>query len=224
MELNEKVISPTSAILSTNIVLRKTYLLLAATLIFSAMTAGFAMVSNAPPLNPIFTLVIYMGLLFLTTMLRNNPVGGIVCVFALTGFLGYTLGPILNFYIHSISNGGQLVITALGGTGVIFFVLSAYALVSKKDFSYLGGFLCAALMVAFLAGLAAMIFHMPMLDLVVSGAFMLLSSGMILYQTSQLIHGGETNYVMAALNIYISLLNIFLSLLRILSAFSNNRD
>jgi modulator of FtsH protease len=224
MEYNEKVISPTSTILSTNVVLRKTYMLLAATLLFSAITAGFAMFTNAPPLNPILTIVVYIGLLFLTNMLRNNPVAGVICVFALTGFLGYTLGPILSFYIHSFANGGQLVMTALGGTAVIFFALSGYALVSKTDFSYLGGFLMAAIMVAFLAGIAAMVFHMPMLDLVVSGAFMLLSSGMILFQTSLIIHGGETNYVMAALNIYISLLNIFLSLLRILSAFSNNRN
>ena len=224
MELNEKVISPTSTILSTNVVLKKTYILLAATLLFSAITAGLAMAMNAPPLNPIFTILIYIGLLFLTNMLRNNPVAGVVCVFALTGFLGYTLGPILNYYIHAFNNGSQIVMTALGGTGVIFFALSGYALVTKKDFSYLGGFLMAAIMVAFLAGIAAMVFHMPMLDLIVSAAFMLLSSGMILFQTSMIIHGGETNYIMAALNIYVSLLNIFMSLLRILSAFSNNRN
>lgn len=223
MEPRQKTISPAGAILATNTVLRKTYVLLAATLVFSALTAFFAMTTNAPPLNPFIVLIGYFGLLFLTTRLRNNPIGGIVAVFALTGFMGYTLGPILNFYIHNMQNGSQIVMTALGGTGVIFFVLSAYALVTRKDFSYLGGFLVAAITIAFLAGIGAMVFNLQGLDLVVSCAFALISSGMILFQTSLIIHGGEKNYIMATMSLYIALFNLFISLLRILSAFSGRK-
>lgn len=222
----EKVITPARGILATNVILRKTYALLAATLVFSAITAAFSMVSNAPPLNPILLIVIYFGLLFLTSALSRskNSIGAIVSVFALTGFLGYTLGPLLNFFIHNFQNGPQLVFTALGGTGVIFFALSAYAIVSKKDFSYLGGVLIVAILTAFLAGIAAWIFHMPMLSLVVSAAFILISSGLILFQTSLIINGGETNYIMAAVTIYVSLFNIFVNLLQILGAFGGNRN
>jgi modulator of FtsH protease len=139
----------------------------------------------------------------------------------LTGFMGLTLGPILNAYL-AMSNGSQLVMTALGGTGAIFLALSGYVLTSRKDFSFMGGFLMVGILVAFLAGLGAMIFSMPILSLAVSGMFILLMSGMILYQTSEIIHGGETNYIMATVSLYISIYNLFLSLLQILGAFSNN--
>jgi modulator of FtsH protease len=137
----------------------------------------------------------------------------------LTGFMGLTLGPIINLYLAT-ANGSQLVMTALGGTGVIFLALSGYALTSRKDFSFMGGFLMVGILVAFLGGIAAMIFSMPLMSLVVSGMFVLLMSGMILYQTSDIIHGGETNYILATVTLYISIYNLFLSLLHLLTAFA----
>ena len=143
-------------------------------------------------------------------------------MFALTGFMGLTLGPILSYYITSIPNGGQLVMTAMGGTGVIFLALSAYALVSRKDFSFMGGILMAGILVAFLAGIGAAVFAIPALSLAVSAMFILLMSGMILWQTSAIIHGGETNYIMATVTLYISIYNLFLSLLQILGIFGGD--
>jgi len=210
------------AVLTTNKLIRNTYTLLSLTLLFSAATAGLAVVLNLPPLGPIITLVGYFGLLFLTTKLRNST-WGLAAVFALTGFMGLTLGPIINFYLH-MANGGQLVMTALGGTGAIFLGLSAYALTTRKDFSFMGGFLFVGIMVAFLLGLAAMIFSMPIMALGVSAMFILLMSGFILYQTSMMVHGGETNYIMATISLYVSIYNLFLSLLQILGAFSGNRN
>jgi len=209
-----------SQILATNKVLRNTYALLSMTLLFSAATAGIAMVMNLPPFNPILTLVGYFGLLFATTKFSNSGLG-LLFVFMLTGFMGLTLGPILNFYMAT-ANGSQLVMTALGGTGVIFLALSGYALTSRKDFSFMGGFLMVGILVAFLGGIAAMIFSMPLMSLAVSGMFVLLMSGMILYQTSDIIHGGETNYILATVTLYVSIYNLFLSLLHLLTAFAGD--
>ncbi|MDQ8039457.1 MAG: Bax inhibitor-1/YccA family protein [Rickettsiella sp.] len=211
------------SILATNAVLRNTYILLGLTMLFSAIAAGIAMLSNAPPLNPFITLIGYFGLLFLTNFLRNSG-WGLFSVFALTGFMGYTLGPILNHYIHGFSNGQELVLMSLGATGLIFFALSGYALITRKDFSFMSGFLMVGMIVAFLASIATLFFHIPALMLTVSAVFVLLSSGVILLQTSQIIHGGETNYIMATVTLYVSLYNIFLSLLNLLGAFSGNRD
>ena len=216
---NVSIARPRTSVLATNKVLKNTYILLSLTLLFSAAVAGFAMVSKAAPLSPIITIVAYFGLFFLTAKLRNS-VWGIASVFALTGFLGYTLGPILNFYIHTFSNGSQLVMTALGATGIIFFALSGYVLTTRKDFSYLGAFLMVGVLVAFLASLAAMFLNIPGLQLAVSAAFVLISSGFILWQTSRIINGGETNYIMATVMLYISLYNLFLSLLQIFGAMS----
>lgn len=210
----------TESVLATNKVLRNTYILLGLTLMFSSATAYFALVTNAPPLSPIITIIGYFGLLFLTGALRNSAMG-IVSVFALTGFMGYTLGPLLNYYIHSFPNGHALVMMSFGATGVIFFALSCYALVTRKDFSYMGGFIMVGLMVAFLASLATLFFHIPALMLAISGAFVLLSSGVILLQTSQIINGGETNYIMATVTLYVSLYNIFISLLQIFGSLNN---
>jgi len=137
----------------------------------------------------------------------------------LTGFMGMTLGPMLNMYVQAFSNGHELILTALGGTGVIFLGLSAYALTTRKDFSFMGGFLMVGILVAFLAGLAAMLFSIPALNLAVSAMFILLMSGLILYQTSEIIHGGETNYIMATVSLYVSLYNLFTSLLQLLGVF-----
>ena len=209
-----------SQILATNKVLRNTYSLLAMTLLFSAATAGIAMVMNLPAFNPIVTIIGYFGLVFATSKFSNSGLG-ILFVFLLTGFMGLTLGPILNMYLAT-SNGSQLVMTALGGTGVIFLALSGYALTSRKDFSFMGGFLMVGILVAFLGGIGAMIFSMPVLSLAVSGMFVLLMSGLILYQTSEIIHGGETNYIMATVTLYVSIYNLFLSLLHLLTAFGGD--
>ncbi len=209
--------------LATNNVLRNTYLLLGMTFLFSALTAYISFAANARPLNPLFFIVGIYGLMFLTNALKNS-VWGLVSVFAFTGFMGYSLGPILNAYIHSFSNGPQLVTTALGGTGLIFFALSGYVLTTRKDFSYLGGFLFVAVMLAFLAMIASLFFHIPALSLGISAAFVLISSGLILFQTSEIIHGGETNYISATVSLFVSIYNLFISLLQLLGAFSGNRD
>ena len=203
-----------------NKVLRNTYLLLSMTLLFSGLTAGIAMATQAAPLHWLITLGGYFGLLFVVTQLRNS-VWGLAAVFALTGFMGYTLGPILNFYLN-LPNGLQVVMTALAGTGIIFLALSGYAVTSRKDFSFMGGFLMTGILVAFLAGIGAILFEMPTLSLAVSGMFILLMSGMILWQTSEIIHGGETNYIMATVSLYISLFNMLTSLLQILGVVSGD--
>lgn len=211
--------STSTSVLETNKVLRNTYMLLSMTLLFSGAVAGLSMALNLPYPGMIITLVGYFGLLFLTTKFRDSTMG-LVFVFALTGFMGYTLGPIINAYTHAFANGEQLVMMALGGTGVIFLGLSGYALVSRKDFSFLGASLTIGILVAFLAGLGAAFFNMPGLSLAVSAMFVLLMSGLILYQTSEIIHGGETNYIMATVTLYISIYNLFLSLLQLLGAFA----
>ena len=200
--------------LASNRVLRNTYALLALTLLFSAVTAGISMTLNLPHPGLLLTLVGYFGLLFLTTRYRNSGIG-LAMVFALTGFMGYTLGPILNAYL-ALSNGGQVVMTAMGGTGVIFLALSGYVLTTRKDFSFMGGFLMVGILVGFLAGLGALFFEMPGLSLAVSSMFVLLMAGLILYETSNILHGGETNYVMATVTLYVSIFNLFTSLLHLL--------
>ena len=214
--------SQSESVLATNSVIRNTYILLGASLLFSAAMAAVAMVTRAPSLG-LGTLLIYFGLLFLVNATRNSAMG-IVSVFALTGFMGYTLGPLLNLYMHTFVNGQQLIFTALAGTGIIFFALSAYALITRKDFSYLGGFLMAASIVLLLAVLAQIFFPMPMMMLFTSAGFILFSSAIILFETSQIIHGGERNYIMATVSIFVALYNLFISLLNILSIFGGNRE
>jgi modulator of FtsH protease len=215
----ETMVQPQESVLATNKVIRNTYTLLSMTLLFSALCAGAAVVMNMPPLGIIVTLVGYFGLLFLTSKFRNSGLG-LLFVFALTGFMGLTLGPIINAYL-SLPNGNQIVMTAMGGTGVIFLGLSGYALTTRKDFSFIGGFLMVGILVAFLAGIASLFLSMPGLSLAVSAMFVLLMSGLILYQTSQIVHGGETNYIMATVTLYVSIYNLFTSLLHLLGAFSN---
>jgi len=202
-----------SQALEVNKVLRNTYALLALTLLFSAVTAGISMTLNLPHPGLIITMVGYFGLLFLTQYLRNSP-WGLLSIFALTGFMGFTLGPIINSYL-SLPNGGQIVTNALGGTAITFLGLSGYALTTRKDFSFIGSFLFVGILVAFLAGLASIFFEIPALSLAVSAMFVLLMSGLILYQTSSIIHGGETNYIIATVTLYVSIYNLFTSLLHI---------
>ena len=204
-------------VLATNKVLKNTYALLSMTLLFSAMTAGISMALNLPHPGLILTLAGYFGLLFAVSRFRNSA-WGLVSVFALTGFMGLTLGPILSMYL-SLPNGGQLVATAMGGTGIIFLGLSGYALSSRKDFSYMGSFLMVGILVGFLAALAAIFFQMPALALTVSAMFVLLMTGLILFETSNIIHGGETNYIMATVTLFVAIFNLFTSLLHLLGAF-----
>ena len=199
---------------ATSKIIRNTYALLSMTLLFSGVTAGISMAFNLPHPGILLTLGGYFGLLFLTTKFRDSGLG-ITFVFALTGFMGFTLGPIINSYL-AMANGGQIVMMAMGATGTIFLSLSAYALISRKDFSFMGGFLMVGVLVAFIAGLSAIFFEMPMLSLAVSSMFVLLMSGLILYQTSSLIHGDESNYIMATVTLYVSIFNLFTSLLHLL--------
>jgi modulator of FtsH protease len=211
--------SPTRAVpqarqLASNKVLRNTYLLLSMTLFTSAVTAGISMALNLPHPGLILTLAGYFGLLFLTTKFRHRNLG-IAFVFALTGFMGYTLGPILNAYL-ALPNGGQVVMMAMAGTAAIFLGLSTYVRATRKDFSFMGGFLLAGILTAFVAGLGAIFFDMPALSVAVSAVFVLLMAGLILYETSNIIHGGETNYIMATVTLYVSIFNLFTSLLHLL--------
>lgn len=208
------------SVLATNKVLRNTYFLLSLTLLFSAIMAYVSMVTNAAP-NTIVMFIVWIGLLFLTTALRNS-VWGLVTVFAFTGVGGYILGPTLNLYLAAYVNGMQLIATALFGTGTIFLTLSAYVLITKKNFSYMGGFLLIGFTTAFILGLAAVFTSTPLLTLLSSGAFVLIMSGFILHDTSKIIHGGETNYILATISLYLNILILFQNLLVIISALSGN--
>lgn len=207
--------------LASNRVIRNTYLLLSLTLLFSALTAGASVALKLPHPGIIITLVGYFGLLFAIHKMQNSGVA-VGLVFALTGFMGYTLGPIISRYL-GLANGGEIVMQAMGATAVIFVGLSAYALTTKKDFSFMGGFLTVGILLAFVAGLAALFFEIPALSLAVSAAFVLLMSGLILYETSNIIHGGETNYVLATVTLFVSIFNLFTSLLQLLG-FANSNE
>ena len=206
----------TKSLIATHRVLRNTYALLSMTLLFSALMAGASMMLDLPYPGPIVTLIGYFGLFFLINRFQNSA-WGLVWLFALTGFMGMTLGPILNIYLRHFANGSELIAMALGGTGLTFLGLSAYALISRKDFSFLGGMLGAGILVAFLAGLAVL--FIPALNgmmLGVSAMFVILMAGMILFETSRIVHGGETNYILATLSLYVTIYNLFTSLLQIL--------
>ena len=199
--------------LASNKLIRNTYLLLSLTLAFAALAAGLSAALKLPHPGILLTLGGYFGLLFAVHKLQNSG-WGIVAVFALTGFMGYTLGPIINRYL-GLPNGGEIVMQAMGATALIFVGLSAYALSSKRDFSFMGGFLAVGILIAFVAGLAAIFFEIPALSLTVSAAFVLLMSGLILYETSNIISGGETNYVLATVTLFVSIFNLFTSLLQL---------
>ncbi|MFT7561753.1 MAG: modulator of FtsH protease [Flavobacteriales bacterium] len=201
-------------------VLRNTYSLLSATLLFSALMAGLSSALNLPHPGIILTLGGYFGLLFLTTKFRNSS-KGLLCVFALTGFMGYTLGPIINVYLK-LPGGASIVSMAMGSTALIFMALSGYALTSKKNFSYLGNFLTVGIIVAFVAAIANIFLNIPALSITVSSVFVILMSGLILYQTSEIINGGETNYIMATVTLFVSIFNLFTSLLHLLGIFNSN--
>ena len=206
--------------LSTNRVLRNTYMLLSMTLFFSAIVTAVSVALKLPHPGIVITLVGFFGLLYATSKLQDSA-WGLLAVFALTGFMGYTLGPIVSKYL-AMPNGSQIVMMAMGGTATIFVGLSAYALTTRKDFSFMGGFLLAGIIVAFLAGLGAIFFQMPALSLTVSAAFVLLMGGLILFETSRIVHGGETNYISATVGLYVSIYNLFSSLLALIGFGSND--
>jgi modulator of FtsH protease len=207
-------------LLASHRVLRNTYALLGMTLLWAAAVAGGSAALGLPRPGILLTLGGYFGLLFLTYKLANSG-WGLLSVFGLTGFMGYTLGPIVNHYL-GMSGGGQIVTLALGTTAATFFALSAWVLTSKRDFSFMGGFLFAGMVVALLMGLAAMFFQLPALALAVSGLVVLLSSGLILMETSRIVHGGETNYILATVGLFVSIFNLFSALLSLFGFGSSN--
>ena len=201
--------------LSTNKVLKNTYMLLSATLVFSALMAGLSMMLAVPPWMYMASVIVAMvlGIFVLPRTARSSS--GIGVLFLITGLLGFGLGAILTLYLK-LPHGPQVIGTAFAGTGLIFLGLSGYALTTKRDFSFMGGFLFAGIMVVFLVAIANIFLAMPALSLAVSGAIILLMSGFILFDTSRIINGGETNYIMATYGLYLSIFNIFISLLQIL--------
>ncbi len=207
-------------------VLRNTYALLAMTLTFSAVTAGLSMAANIGHGIGIVMSLAAIGLLWFVLPKTANSSKGIWVVFAITGLLGASLGPMLSHYL-AMPNGGDIVMQALGGTALVFFALSGYVLTTGKDFSFMGGFLFVGLIVAVVAGLAMMVAGMfgaaiAGFHLALSAMIVLLMSGFILYDTSRIIHGGETNYLMATVALYLDILNLFTSLLHLIGAFSSD--
>ena len=192
-------------------VLRNTYALLSMTLLFSAVVAGVSAAWQLPAPGILLTLAGYFGLLFAVYRFKTSG-WALPAVFALTGFMGYTLGPLLSRSL-ALPGGAQTVMLALGATGAVFLALSAWVLTTRRDFSAMGGFLFAGMIVALLAGLAAVFLEMPALGLAVSAMVALLSAGLILVETSRIVHGGETNYVLATVGLYVSIFNLFTSLL-----------
>lgn len=195
----------------TSRVLRNTYALLSMTLLFSAAVAAASVAMKLPAPGLLITLGVYFGLLFAIHRLKNSG-WALPAVFALTGFMGYSLGPVLSHTL-ALPGGGQTIALALGATGVTFLGLSAWVLTTRKDFSFMGGFLFAGMIIALVAGLAAVFFEIPALGLAVSGMVALLSAGLILFETSNIVNGGERNYVLATVSLYVSVFNLFTSLL-----------
>ena len=201
----------TLAASATSRVLRNTYALLSLTLLFSAGVAAMGAASQWPTPGILLTLGGYFGLLFAVHRLKNSA-WALPAVFGLTGFMGYTLGPLLA-KVMTLPGGEQVVAMALAATGVVFLALSAWVLTTRRDFSFIGGFLFAGMVVALIAGLAAVFLQIPMLGLAVTAMVALLSAGLILVETSRIVHGGEANYVLATVGLYVSIFNLFASLL-----------
>ncbi|MCB1819398.1 MAG: Bax inhibitor-1/YccA family protein [Gammaproteobacteria bacterium] len=202
-------------VVSSNKVLKNTYLLLSATLGFSALMAVVSMAIGVPPIAYLVAVIAAMVLGIFVLPRTANSTSGIGVIFLITGLLGFGLGSILSMYL-ALPNGPQVIATAFAGTGIIFLGLSGYALTTKRDFSFMGGFLFAGMMVVVLAMIANIFLQMPALSLAVSGGIILIMSGFILFDTSRIIQGGETNYIMATYGLYLSIFNIFISLLQIL--------
>ena len=205
------------AVLETNKVLRNTYLLLSMTLLFSAAMAAVSTALNLSSGVGLVLLLVGFGMLFWVHKTADSS-QGLIAIFAFTGCLGLALGPTLNHYL-AMSNGSSLVLQAMGGTALIFLTLSGYVLTTRKDFSFMGGFLAVGLIVAIVAMLANLFFQIPALSLALSAVIVLIMSGFILFDTSRIINGGETNYIRATVGLYLSIYNLFTSLLHLFGAF-----
>lgn len=208
------------SVLSTNKVLKNTYMLLSMTLVFSAVTAGLSMAMGLGHGASLILMLSGFGLLFVVNRTADSS-KGIIAIFAFAGVMGAALGPMLNHYL-AMPGGPALVMQALGGTAVVFFGLSAYALTSRKDFSYMGGFLMVGLLVAVVAMIANIFLNIPALSLTISAAVVMIMSGLILFDTSRIINGGETNYIRATISLYMSIYNLFIHLLHLLTAFGGD--
>lgn len=208
-----------SSELATNKVLRNTYALLSMTLIFAGIMAFVGIMMQIGHGMALVADIVAIVMLWFVLPRTANSGAGIPVIFAITGLLGFGLGPIVN---HYLAMNGNIVMTALGGTGVIFLGLSSYALTTKKDFSFMGGFLMVGLMVVILAGIANIFLQMPVMFLVLNAAIVLIMSGLILFETSRIINGGETNYIMATASLFLSILNLFQALLHLLGAFGKD--
>ena len=204
------------SVLSTNKVLKNTYMLLGMTLLFSAVTAGVSMAIGLPHGAALILTLVGFGLLFVVHRMADSS-KGLIAIFAFTGVMGASIGPMLNYYL-SMPGGPALVMQALGGTAVVFFGLSAYALTTRKDFSYMGGFLMVGLLVAVVAMIANIFLAIPALSLTISAAVVMIMSGLILFDTSRIINGGETNYIRATVALYLDIYNLFIHLLHLLTA------
>jgi modulator of FtsH protease len=208
------------SVLSTNKVLKNTYMLLGMTLLFSGLTAGISMAMGLPHGAALILMLVGFGLLFVVNKMADSS-KGLIAIFAFTGVMGASLGPMLNHYM-AMPGGPALVMQALGGTGVVFFGLSAYALTTRKDFSYMGGFLMVGLLVAVVAMVANIFLNIPALSLTISAAMVMIMSGLILFDTSRIINGGETNYIRATVSLYLDIYNLFIHLLHLLTAFGGD--
>lgn len=205
------------SVVSTNKVLKNTYMLLGMTLLFSAMTAGISMAMGLGQGAALVLMLVGFGLLFVVNRMADTS-KGLLAIFAFTGVMGASIGPLLSYYL-SLPNGPSLVMQALGGTAIVFFGLSAYALTTRKDFSFMGGFLVVGLLVAVVASIANIFLAIPALSLTISAAVVLIMSGLILFDTSRIIHGGETNYIRATVSLYLSIYNLFIHMLQLLGVF-----
>ena len=205
----------TGSVLATNKLIRNTYTLLSITLLFSALMAGVSVMLRIPPMGYLLSIGAAFLLMWFVLPKTANSGAGIGVVFAITGLMGFALGPIISMYL-GLPNGSQIVGTAFGGTAAIFLGLSGYALVSRRDFSFLGGFLFTGMIVVLLAAIGNIFFAIPALSLAISAAVIFIMSGFILYDTSRMVNGGETNYINATVGLYLSIFNIFVSLLQLL--------
>ena len=212
-----------AAALSTNKVLRSTYRLLSMTLLFSALMAGLSMALSLPPAVGMISSLGALGLIWLVLPRTENSAAGIGVVFGITGLLGLGLGPMLQYYL-AIPGGPQIVATALGGTGIIFLGLSAYVATTRRDFSFMGGFLFVGLMVVLVGMIANIFLEIPAMSLAISAIMVLLMSGLILFDTSRIVNGGETNYIRATVALYLDIYNLFIHLLQLLMYFAGNRE
>ena len=199
-------------------VLRSTYTLLGVTLAFSALMAGISMAINAPYFG-LWTLLPYFICLWMVEKNKNNA-SGIAWVFALTGWMGFTLGPIISMYLAAVGSGP--IMMALGSTALVFFGASAYVLTTRKNLSFMTGFLMTGILVAFIAGIANIFLKIPALSITVSSVFAFLSAGIIMWQTSAIIHGGERNYISATVTLFVMIYNLFLSLLQLFGIMSDD--